>query len=131
MSQKLSKTEVLRGRNVFKELYAVGHRVEGQTLHSIVKPDQHPAKERIVFGVAMSRAVGRASVRNRVKRLVRESFRKNREHYLAQLQEASLSVRVVFMLNPKSAGTAGTLSFLDIQNDMNTVFSQLQQGRFR
>ena len=68
----------LRSRRDFRRVQSVGRRVH--TPHFIVLVDRGRA-ERTRLGITVSRKVGGAVVRNRVKRLVREVFRANRERF--------------------------------------------------
>jgi len=65
----------LRGRNDFQKVYRKGKRYEGSFISVFVLPNQENCHR---IGVTASRkAVGNAVIRNRAKRLLRESFRLN------------------------------------------------------
>jgi len=65
----------LQGRNDFQNVYRKGRRYEGSFISVFVLPNQENYHR---IGVTASRkAVGNAVVRNRAKRLLRESFRLN------------------------------------------------------
>jgi len=66
----------LRGGNDFQKVYRNGRRYEGSFISVFVLPNQENCHR---IGVTASRkAVGNAVVRNRAKRLLRESFRLNK-----------------------------------------------------
>ena len=122
MSQRLKKSEVLRGRRSFSEVFTGGHRFEGHVLRCIVLSDLATAEKRISFGIVVSRDVKGAVVRNRIKRLVRESFRKNKKTYYSELLTFPNSLRLVFMLRQRSSAKMSTLLCKDIEDDMNRLF---------
>ncbi len=64
----------LRRRPEFERVYTEGRRVHGRFMTVIVL---RTASEAARFGVAASKKIGNAVVRNRVKRVARELFRLN------------------------------------------------------
>lgn len=73
----LPKSARLRSNGEFRRVYAGGLRYNGHFVTLFVQPNDG-AEHR--FGVTASRkALGKAHQRNRAKRLLRESFRLNRE----------------------------------------------------
>lgn len=73
----LPKSARLRNNSEFRRVYTGGLRYNGQYVTLFVQPND-AAEHR--FGVTASRkALGKAYQRNRAKRLLRESFRLNRE----------------------------------------------------
>ena len=63
----------LRTRTEFDRVFRKGTRIEGRLFVMIGLPNDRPEHR---LGLAVSRKVGGATVRNRVRRLLRESFRK-------------------------------------------------------
>lgn len=64
--------EHIRRRADFEQVYAIGAKVNGQFMTMFVRPNAegHPR-----LGVAATRRIGGAVIRNRAKRLTRELFR--------------------------------------------------------
>ena len=65
----------LRKRREYLESYQEGERVPGGRLVLFVRPNEHGRPR---LGVTVTRRVGKSAVRNRLRRLVRESFRRHR-----------------------------------------------------
>jgi ribonuclease P protein component len=77
VSEGFSRDDRLRQRREFEECYASGVRVSGRHLQVFVLPARGP-KARTRLGISVSRRVGGAVVRNRVRRRLREIFRRTR-----------------------------------------------------
>ncbi|MGI8838529.1 MAG: ribonuclease P protein component [Pyrinomonadaceae bacterium] len=77
-------TEYLRGSRDYQKVYRNGRRFDGTLMTTFVLPNKL-AQNR--FGITASRkAVGNAVLRNRARRLLRETFRLNKSS-LSSLQE--------------------------------------------
>jgi ribonuclease P protein component len=78
--ETVSRDDRLRKRRDFEECYASGVRVSGRHLQVFLLPagTARPSREPRL-GLSVSRRVGGAVVRNRVRRRLREIFRRNRD----------------------------------------------------
>jgi ribonuclease P protein component len=78
-----SRDDRLRKRREFEECYASGVRVSGRHLQLFLLPPvgagTPPTPARPRLGISVPRRVGGAVVRNRVRRRLREIFRRSRE----------------------------------------------------
>ena len=73
--ETFSRDDRLRKRREFEECYASGVRVSGRLLQVFLRPG--PKRSRI--GISVPRRVGNAARRNRLRRRIREIFRRNRD----------------------------------------------------
>lgn len=74
-SQRLTPAERIRRRIDFREVYDRGVRLHGRLLTMFVLRTGKPVTR---LGIAATRKLGGAIVRNRAKRLIREIFRRNK-----------------------------------------------------
>lgn len=79
MRNTFSKLEKLKKKNLIAELFASGKSTSVFPLKMIYFESDHDSPYKIQAGVSVSkRNVRKAVDRNRIKRLVRESYRKNK-----------------------------------------------------
>ncbi len=101
MRFRFSKKDRILKRTEFQALDAQGRRIAGDWFLLVAAPS---AAERSRLGVTVSRRIGRAVQRNRIKRVVREFFRLNRHtlrgfwdvHVIARRGAAAQSNRALF-----------------------------------
>ena len=86
VSETFSKDDRLRKRREFEECYATGVRVSGRHIQVFLlddptgnRPQGAPSRPRL--GISVSRRVGNAVTRNRVRRRLREIFRRTRPQF--------------------------------------------------
>ncbi len=107
VSEGFSRDDRLRQRREFEECYASGVRVSGRHVQVFLLPAPGtPTKARL--GISVPKRVGNAVVRNRVRRRLREIFRRTRA---AILPPRALSL--VVNVRPSAAGA----SFTDLSED--------------
>jgi ribonuclease P protein component len=73
--ETFSRDDRLRKRREFEECYASGVRISGRFLQVFLRA--RPGKPRL--GISVPKRTGNAAVRNRLRRRVRELFRRQRE----------------------------------------------------
>ena len=106
VSEDFSRDDRLRQRREFEECYASGARVSGRHVQVFVLPARGP-RARTRLGISASRRVGGAVVRNRVRRRLREIFRRTRA--------ALLSSPVSLVVNARPS--AATATFRELAED--------------
>ncbi|HYN20184.1 MAG TPA: ribonuclease P protein component [Thermoanaerobaculia bacterium] len=98
VSERFARDDRLRKRREFEECYASGIRVSGRFLQVFVMPEEGRPR----LGISVPKRVGGAAVRNRVRRRLREIFRRNRTIL------GLVGMRIVVNARPSSGGARFT-----------------------
>ncbi|WP_448874168.1 ribonuclease P protein component [Desulfobulbus propionicus] len=91
----LPKAHLLRTNREFQRVYRAGRRFHGNGFAVIVLANSLPWNR---LGISVHRRAGNAVRRNRIKRLIREVFRCNRERFPGQ-SDIVVTVRPNFAFN--------------------------------
>ena len=113
--ETFSRGDRLRKRREFEECYASGVRVSGRHLQLFLLARKDAENSRI--GISVGKRSGGAVVRNRLRRRVREIFRRGRRDLPSGLQ-------IVVNIKP----SASTAEFSELAED---YFSALRRGLSR
>jgi len=94
----LSATEKLKSRKDFEELFLNGNMLvsSNRKIKVVYLIDKNPMEPGIKAAVAVGKKFGKAFWRNRVKRLLRESIRLNKDILIKLIVENNCNLRVVF-----------------------------------
>ena len=88
MSYTLEKEEKLKSKKLIEQLFAEGNHVKSFPLRLIYLPIHHGAEFPIKAGFSVpKRNIKLAVNRNRIKRLIREVYRKNKHAFANNLNE--------------------------------------------
>ena len=113
VSENFSRDDRLRKRREFEECYASGVRVSGRHLQVFVLPASGSAAC-TRLGISVPKRVGDAIVRNRVRRRLREIFRRTRALMPAR--------RAAIVVNARPS--AATASFQELSEDFARAVSR-------
>lgn len=103
MNYTYSKDEKLKSRKLIKELFENGKSVTVFPLRMIYLKKEHLGKFRVKAGVSVSkRNLKRAVDRNRIKRLLRESYRLNKYLLYLNLEEQYVMLFIYLAKEKKS-----------------------------
>jgi ribonuclease P protein component len=112
--QRLRSSERLRRPSEYQRVFQHGKKLVTSMFILYVLPGPEPHSR---LGMAVSKRVGRAVVRNRVKRLIRELFRQHK----ARLRPPC---DVVFVARPRAAGA----SLNEYTQQFQTLLRRCQQA---
>jgi len=116
-SESLGRDERLRRRAEFLRVYAEGRRIVGRLVVGFEAPSQ---AGRTRLGVTVTRKAGKAVERNRIRRRVKEAFRRSVDR-----PPASAAVDLVFNVRDGVAEA----SFEALAEDLGKVLRRLAKGR--
>ena len=123
----LKRAEILRGKGSFQLVFEKGQKIEGKYLRCLFIADSKqaiPGRSNVVFGAAVSRSIKRSVDRNRIKRLIRESYRLHKDLLLSHTGTAKMTLAIVFGYFPRHPGAAADIpSFSEVEKDMEYLLN--------
>ena len=88
MGETLRKNEKLKSKKLIEQLFAEGKRVKSFPFQLIYLPADQSSEMQLKVGFSVpKRIVKRAVDRNRIKRMMREVYRKNKKLFTKDLKE--------------------------------------------
>jgi ribonuclease P protein component len=123
MNQTFTKEERLRSKVLVKKLFEEGEKWNFFPFRVIVLKHPIPAKYPVQLLISVPRSIYRKAVdRNRIKRLIREVFRKNKYLLYEPLEENHIQLLVCFQYTAKVI-----LSFELIQEKIIVLLQRLME----
>ena len=133
MHYSLKRNEILRGVKNFRLLYKEGRTIEGKFLRcsilSTLNEDIHD-ETKISMGIKVGRLLKRAVDRNLIKRLVRESYRKNKGLLKTREEKNAHTLIILFSYKPKSTNIFPLPSLEEIEEDVVNILTKISQEKF-
>ena len=129
MPKTLKKAEILRGKKNFQIIFDRGKRIQGRLLQCLVLNDagflsKNPP--RVVIGAAVGSRLKKATQRNRIKRLIRESYRLNKEIILSRVKNQTNPMALMFVYRTRSAAAGShDPSYDDIERDVKELLGRV------
>ncbi|WP_456378599.1 ribonuclease P protein component [Lutibacter sp.] len=111
MSYTLGKDEKLKSKKAIEQLFAEGSRVKSFPIQLIYLEKEHNSKFPIKVGFSVPKRIVRLAVhRNRIKRLLREVYRKNKQQFSKNLKQQYVFM-FIYMANEEIKQEDLELSF--------------------
>jgi ribonuclease P protein component len=124
VSNSLSKAEILRGKDSFLHVFQCGTSIDTVHIRGIFTSEAGKSPHGgIRVGFAIKRGLLNGVQRNRLKRLMRESYRTNKNILASSPMQTN--VALVFLYSPKSAAGAAKVSLGQIETDVKRILSKL------
>ena len=121
----LKKKEILRGRTTLQELLARAQRIRATHIQGLLLIDQQRAtrvQPFILVGFSARKTVKRAVDRNRIKRLMRESYRLNKHSLLSTIEKSQHTLKLLFLYSPKKISHGSELpTYSEVESDVKHI----------
>ena len=126
VSETFSRDDRLRKRREFEECYANGVRVSGRHVQVflLAEPPGSPPRPRL--GISVPRRAGASVVRNRVRRRLREIFRRTRSLFASPTIVLG-ATRLVVNARPSSADAAFAELLEDYRSAVTRALSRIRR----
>jgi ribonuclease P protein component len=118
--RSLRKVEILRGHEAFGEILGRGARVQGTHIRGYILSvdSDFNAGVPVRVGFAVRKQVAQAADRNRVRRLMREAYRLNKERLVNFACDRRTYFAVVFLLKASQSVDIRKLTLNDVEKDI-------------
>ena len=124
MRFRLLKSDILREKKDFRKLFERGIVADGKIIRCrfiIEDPVPRLSKHEAKIGFSIRGIVGSAVDRNRLKRLMRESYRLNKALLRDRLQQRLRSVSLVLLYPKSPQNSSRVVSFQEFNADIRHI----------
>lgn len=129
MRHTLKKSEIIRGKRIFDEIFERGVRVRSAIIQALVLAS--PGDDRFPNGVRMAAVVpksaGKATVRNRLKRLIRESYRQDKSILLSSGRPIDGTLNIVFLWSPRTRVPARDVTLSAVRDEITGLLNKIRE----
>ena len=123
----LSAHEKIKSRKDFEELYSKGKTLFSSTkkIKAVYIIDQNPNEPGVKISIAVSHKSGNAVWRNRVKRLLKESYRLNKHIIIKNTKDLGFLIRIIFSPYSINMRSNKNIYLNDIMPDVIDIMSRI------
>lgn len=125
----LSATEKIKSRKEFEKVFT-----EGKVLYSAnnvirvnYKIKYLQKKPGVLFAVTVSKKLGNAVWRNRIKRLIRESYRLNKVCLIKHCKNKNVILEIIFSPQALNQQKNEHVGFLDLESPLKEIIAKLKE----
>jgi len=124
----LSQKERIKSKKSFNELFTSGNVLisKDQKIKAVYIVDKKAEELGVKIAAAVSKKNGKAVWRNRVKRLIRTSYRLNKEKLINFCREKRILLRIVFSTYSMTEQTMKKIKLKDIMPGVVELMTQIE-----
>jgi len=125
----LSASEKIKSRKIFEKIFTGGQTTysSDNKIRANFKLNAGAHKAGVMFAVAVSKKLGNAVWRNRVKRLIREVYRLNKHGLIEKCKMNNTFLEIIFSPQALNQSRNKVIGFNDIQLPMIEIISKLKE----
>ena len=125
----LGRNERVKKKNDFKKVYSSTNILfsSDRLIKSIYAIDLDKKILGVKIAVAVSKKAGKAVWRNRVKRLIKESYRLNKQSLLINAKEKKICLLIIFSPNKLSEIKNKKIYYKDIYSSVIELINKIEQ----
>lgn len=128
MRYTLRKEEIIRGRTTFHNIISSGNRLVEKVVFCFYRIEESGNEpNQILVGFTVSKKIGKAVVRNRIKRLMRESYRLHKDI----LQDTTTCIKyrasMIFVFGKIDSNSSKKIKFATIEQDMIQLLQRFKK----
>lgn len=125
----LSAEERIRNKKEFNRIYLSGKTLysNDKKLKAVFLYNRNSGKEGIKIAAAVSKKAGNSVWRNRIKRLIKESYRLSKNLILPDMQEMKITLSIVFSPYYLNAKTKKIISLNDIISPIKELLNKIKK----
>ena len=121
-----SSIESLSGFGTFSRVITRGKRYEKKPIKAFVCASLS-AETSLRVGYAVTKGIRKAVHRNRLKRLMREAFRINKENFIKKIELGKL-IEIVFMYTGSAEIAPNMVRFVSIEQSLSAVCAMIEMN---
>ena len=122
----LSKREIIRGYKAFTRVISRGAIIDTPRVKAYILWEKS-AVPLFQVGFAVPRSFRKAVDRNRAKRILREAYRKNKQHLVSEVTaRKSLCVSIVFLFKRCEQRLTRRNTYAEVEKDIQRIFEKLR-----
>ncbi len=125
----LGRNERVKKKNDFEKVYSAGKVFYSSELliKSIYTIDPDANLFGVKIAVAVSKKAGNAVWRNRIKRLIKESYRKNKISINKRADQKAVSVMIIFSPNRLSEARNKKIIYKEVEDKVVELINRIEQ----
>ena len=129
MRRTLKKSEIIRGKRIFEQIFGQGVRVRSACIKGlvVVAPATRESPPGVRIAAVVPKAAGKATTRNRLKRLIRESYRLEKSILAVPGKHLTNTLNVVFLWSPGTQIPKGKVTLEFVRGEIAGLLTKIKE----